>query len=145
MKYTFYEVRSFINDVLAEAKKKGKISTWPHESEPAAPSSEDGSGYQHAEVFDFSKPLGNLNLYHKQGQVNWGPHTGVGQEIPLDNSDSPDVSQNGDDELNVVLRGVVKESVADIVNEDISAWKELAENAISENPWQTAALLIGKK
>jgi len=33
------------------------------------------SGYSTAQALDFSKPLGDGNLYHRQGRSNVGPYT----------------------------------------------------------------------
>jgi hypothetical protein len=135
------EIKSFVDDVLSEAKKKKKIPNEPLGSDrEVEPSNEEGEGYKYAEVFDFSKPLDNLNLYRRQGQVNWGPHTGVGQRIPGEDGNDVDVEPT-----DKTLRDVVKESVMEEVDRNPSVWLELAESFVHDNPWQAASVIAGKK
>lgn len=71
MKMTLKELREFVKQAVLEEARKSKKKPAPEAKlNPAA------KAYgQHAESFDFSQPLGNLNLYKLQGAANFGPYT----------------------------------------------------------------------
>lgn len=76
MKMDITELRRMVERTIDEAKKKrGKKKDAPEEREvhPA--------GYSYAESFDFSRPLGALNAYARQGVANFGPYTGDGSAL----------------------------------------------------------------
>lgn len=55
-----------------KSKKKKKADETP-----------ESEGYTYAETFDFSKPLGELNLYRGQGASNIGPYTNANSTWPV--------------------------------------------------------------
>lgn len=64
---TLDEIKQVVDRQLAEARKaKKKKKKDEQEKTP---------GYTYAETFDFSKPLGELNLYRAQGASGIGPYT----------------------------------------------------------------------
>lgn len=71
MKITVEQLKAVIKDALIEAKKskKGKDAEADGDPTLAVPA------YKTDEKLDFSKPLGNENLYKKQGASNFGPYT----------------------------------------------------------------------
>lgn len=128
MNDTLREIRKIVAGVLAEAKKKKeKAVELKHDPRPPE--------YSYAEALDFSAPLGAYNLYRNQGPVNWGPMTSAGTKI-----DDRVTSQRQN--LEAVLRGVVKEAVRLELKDDPSSWHWLSE-AIEQrreptNVWEAA-------
>lgn len=119
---TMNEIRRYIGEILAEAKKKKeKALELKHSPEPKA--------YGYSESFDFSAPLGAYNLYRSQGAVNWGPMTGPGTKI-----DDRIAGQRAS--LESVLRGAMKEATSssawDVINESTREIK------VPENVWEAA-------
>lgn len=68
MKISVKELRGMIGEIVSEAKKKKDKSKTPVKG--VKPGS-----YSYDEAFDFSAPLGALNMYSQQGSANWGPLT----------------------------------------------------------------------
>lgn len=65
MKISLNELKTIVREAIVEAKKKKKKEK-----------SVDGvKRYQKDEKLDFSKPLGNSNLYKRQGASGIGPYT----------------------------------------------------------------------
>jgi len=64
---TLDEIRQIVDLQLSEARKSKKKKK--EEKEDETP------GFTYAEAFDFSKPLGDLNLYKQQGGSSMGPNT----------------------------------------------------------------------
>lgn len=132
MKMKVNELRSYIKDVLSEVKKKKERA-----GKSAAILRKDGYGY--SESFDFSAPLGAYNLYKSQGAVNWGPQTGPGTKIDDTIAGS---RVNADDRMRQYVGDVVKE----VISNDESAWKRLAEMDKSRmNVWERAAAALDRK
>ena len=67
MKIKFDNLSSMIREAITEAKKKKADDDMKPEDRPV--------GYVSDEKFDMSKPLGNDNLYKKQGASGMGPFT----------------------------------------------------------------------
>lgn len=65
---TLDEIRQIVDFQLSEARK-AKKSKDKKDADTSTP------GYTYAEAFDFSKPLGVLNLYKQQGGSSMGPNT----------------------------------------------------------------------
>ena len=85
MKMTITELVEYVGQVFAEDKraKKSKAKKKDGESKvgDALP-----HGYAYAEALDFMKPLGEDNRYHLQGQAAWGPSTGVGLSMNMNDN-----------------------------------------------------------
>lgn len=86
MKIRITELRDMVAEAvrrtLAEAPKKGSKRApkdVPMRSEESEVEQRDrnvrGTGYSHSDVNDFSKPLGPLNRYKRQGAANIGGWT----------------------------------------------------------------------
>ena len=86
MKVTMKELREMVQEAicrlgpLTEAKRKPKEvpSTTDKAKEAARERQVRATGYKHSDANDFSEPLGDRNLYKRQGASNMGGWTGVG-------------------------------------------------------------------
>lgn len=106
-----------LKEIISEAKKKKKESDEKkYEAHPAA--------YSYDEAFDFSDPLGEMNVYAQQGAVNWGPYTSKGL---------------GTKETTVDQK---KNTTAAMKNE--SAWDSL-EESLGGSPWSLLENAILRK
>lgn len=70
MKITVEQLKAVIKDALVEAKKSKK-----KKGDADLDPTQVVKGYETDDTCDFSKPLGDDNLYKNQGKVNWGPYT----------------------------------------------------------------------
>lgn len=66
-------LKDLVRDLVIAEARKAKKGKKKEEKE-----TEKSPGYQHAEALDFSKPLGDWNVYRHQGVANWGPYTSQG-------------------------------------------------------------------
>jgi len=135
MKTSLYEIKKLVSEVLlSEAKKKKeKAEKLKYAAKPGA--------YSYDESFDFSAALGAYNLYRSQGATNWGPMTGPGTKI-----DDRILGQRASSEA--ALRGVVKEAIREQVKGNPSPWvkaNQMVEQKLSENVWEAALQVLGKK
>lgn len=116
---TIKEINDIVGRVLLEARKKKKKEE-PKRKHEAVPGE-----YGYSESLDFSDPLGDDNLYKKQGGASWGPLTSPGtslkDKVPGQKSD-----------LESVLKGFMKES------QEPSSWNRLAESFHPDNVWESA-------
>src|SRR5574337_420724 len=83
MKMTLNELRQMVNKIVLDEAKKKKPKDEPKLNDATK---KYGS---YSEAFDFSSPLGSLNLYMQQGQSNFGPYTATANEAPMKESKSP--------------------------------------------------------
>lgn len=67
MKIKLTELKQIIESIVLEARRKKKTKKKDAASEPEK--------YKTDENLDFSQPLGDKNLYKRQGASNWGPFT----------------------------------------------------------------------
>lgn len=70
MKLTIEQLRHLVMEEINEAKKKSKKKA-PEKKDVAT----TGTGYKKDDLLDMSKPLGDKNLYKRQGASNFGPYT----------------------------------------------------------------------
>ena len=106
------ELQEMTDRLLGEAKKKSKKAK--NAAKTDVPSVKPDA-YSYSEALDFSAPLGALNLYRSQGQVNWGPHTGVGPYI----DDNPHrIEPNS-------LQGAWQKLHRTLIPESAGAWRKL--------------------
>lgn len=85
MQMTITELRELVGEVLAEDKKAKKEKKIEKE-EVSRVGDAVPKGFAYAEALDFMRPLGQDNLYHLQGQAGWGPQTGTGVSMNMDDN-----------------------------------------------------------
>lgn len=86
------KIRNAVREVILENGGypiKHKEKGGKKKKKDDAKKADDGNAYSHDENLDFSVPLGDYNLYKKQGASNWGPYTAEGSpEVPDDLKES---------------------------------------------------------
>jgi hypothetical protein len=143
MKMTINELKRQISEIIEEAKKKDQ----KEKKFKRVGAQVEAYGF-YDESHDFSEPLGVHNLYRQQGQVNWGPYTGVG----------PHVNQYGPANTNAVglketdekaLRSLVREVLENGLIGEESAWApflaKVSREPIFESSWHEAASMMNEE
>ena len=88
MKVGIVELRNMVETAVRaamnEAKKRGKSKEIPERTEKAEAERREkqvrATGYSHATSNDFQRPLGDKNLYKRQGASGMGGWTAEGRE-----------------------------------------------------------------
>jgi hypothetical protein len=134
------ELKLAIAEILDEAKKK-RSQADKHRRRGAAV---EAYGL-YDEAFDFSEPLGALNLYRQQGAANWGPSTSDGPHIDSKyynpNTAGGMRMREGDERA---LRALVREVIENGLVPAGSAWAPLMERSSREptSAWDAAGPLF---
>lgn len=103
MKISVNELKSMVGQIVSEAKKKKSKSEKPMKGVKP-------TGFSFDEAFDFSTPLGDWNLYARQGSSSWGPLTGPGTKLGEElSSAGRSLSENA---VRSLVRQVIKEHAA---------------------------------
>ena len=136
-KMNLNELKVEIASILEEAKKKDKKAD---DLEKKGKSIEAYGLYD--EAFDFSQPLGAMNLYAQQGAVNWGPYTSGGPVIDSSFADPQrnNATSNLKEEDEHALRTLVREVIENGLIPAGSAWAPVL-NRVSKpfGTWDQAA------
>ena len=140
-KFTMNELKLEIAEILDEAKKKKDriedVKKKGHQIEAYG---------LYDEAFDFSTPLGALNLYRQQGAVNWGPYTSAGTQVDNNyNNPNGGALQMKESEEHA-LRSLVREVIQNGLTPSDSAWAPMMEstrrNQVHESSWHAADALF---
>jgi hypothetical protein len=130
-------IKEIVSQVLAEAKKKKKSKK--DGDEPVYEALPAGYGY--AQAFDFAPPLGEDNLYRRQGGSSWGPMTSAGTKLEDTNLNALNTER--------ALRAKIKEEIKEQISNSWSAWDVLSEITVKkEQPkaesssWEAALKLV---
>lgn len=116
------KLQEMTDRLLGEAKKSKKSKN----AEKADVPDVQPRAYSYSEAFDFSQPLGALNLYRSQGVVNFGPFTGVGPYI----DDNPHRIKHDSHEMQSAWETLSRKAGSGIVAE--GAWGKV--QALVEGP-----------
>lgn len=136
---TLNELKLVIAEMLDEAKKK----TQKAEKLKKKGASIEAYGI-YDEAFDFSAPLGALNLYRQQGAVNWGPQTSAGTHVDSTYQNPTQNTVNMKESEERALRALVREVIENGLVPAESAWAPMFESAretIFESSWDAASHL----